>query len=798
MRYDEFTLTPSANLPTFAAGRWVDPNNAYRGNLTSIRSYTDPADNQYIETHNYYDKYGNLRKSVDGRGYESQTEYSADYACAYPTKSISPVPDPDNVNGSSAALETIISYDLNTGLPRYTIDPNNQITEIQYNDSLLRPTKAIAPNGQQTVTQCGAATSAATRFVKNKTQIDAEKWNEVDTYFDGLGRTIKTQSVDSDGDVFVITNYDEMGRVEEVSNPFRNVSNPSCATNLECTSTTYDDFGRVWKVRTPDGAIVETTYALATAGAQIGTVTTVKDQAAKERRSITNGLGQLTRVDEPDEAGQLGAIQNPNQPTVYAYDTLNNLTSVTQGAQTRTFVYDALARLKSATNPESGTINYSYDAGGNLLAKTDARGVLTSYAYDPLNRILARAYGNEPGGQTPTPAVAYFYDNIQNAKGKLVKVSNSHSTTEYTAFDVSGRPAAHKQTTDGQSYTTAYEYNLAGALLAETYPTGRVVKNILDADGELSTVQSKKNQNAGFWTYAAHFTYTAAGAVSSMQLGNGHWKSTEFNSRLQPVRIALGATQNGNDLLKLDFTYNTPNAADNNGNVRAQSITVPAAGGNPGFTAIQSYTYDSLNRIKQASETVGGVQTWKQTFKYDRYGNRNFDTTGNQTTTLESGSLPKVVNPEIQASNNRFKTDQDSDGTADYLYDASGNTTRDALNRSFIYDAENKQIEVLENNVSLGKYFYDGDGKRVKKVTNNETVIFVYDAIGKLIAEYSTQLNPTPQVAYLTNDHLGSPRINTDALGSVISRHDYQPFGEEIERASYGTDDIRKQFTGYE
>jgi RHS repeat-associated protein len=802
MRYDEFIFVSSANPRAFVAGRSGALNNTYRANPISLCSYIDIANNQYIETHNYFDKYGNLRKSVDGRGYKSQTEYSIDYACAYPTKSISPVPDPSNVNGSSAALETIISYDLNTGLPRYTIDPNNQTTEIQYNDSLLRPTKAIAPNGQQTVTQYGAATSSATRFVKNKTQIDAEKWNEVYVFFDGLGRTIKTQSVDSNGDVFVITNYDRMGRVKEVSNPFRNISSPGCATNLECTATVYDDFGRVWKVTTPDGSFTETTYALATAGAQIGAVTTIKDQSLKERRWITNALGQLIRVDEPDEAGQLGAIQNPNQPTVYAYDTLNNLTTVTQGAQTRTFVYDALARLKTAKNPESGIISYAYDAGGNLVSKTDARGVLTSYVYDSLNRIVARTYGNEPDGQTPTPAVAYFYDNIQNAKGKLVKVANSLTTTEYTAFDVSGKATAHRQTTDGQSYTTAYGYNLAGALLAETYPSGRVVKNILDADGELSMVQSKKNQNAGFWTYAAHFTYTAAGAVSSMQLGNGHWESTEFNSRLQPVQIALGATPNASDLLKLDFTYNTPNAADNNGNVRAQSITIPASGGNQGFTAIQSYTYDSLNRIKQAAEIIDGNQTWKQTFVYDRYGNRNFDTTCNYTTTRDSGSLAKVVNPEIQTSNNRFKLDQDNDGINDYLYDASGNTKKDAQNRSFICEAENKQIEVLENNLSLGKYSYDGNGKHVKKISYTETITFVYNATTQLVAEYSNQLPENPKVNYLSSD-----RPDYAGTGITVFEHDYIAFGEAVVRRvsnkvsmlDYSSaDEVCQQYAGYE
>ena len=66
------------------------------------------------------------------------------------------------------------------------------------------------------------------------------------------------------------------------------------------------------------------------------------------------------------------------------------------------------------------------------------------------------------------------------------------------------------------------------------------------------------------------------------------------------------------------------------------------------------------------------------------------------------------------------------------------------------------------------------------------------------MAEYANQISATPQVSYLTSDHLGSPRINTDANGAVISRHDYQPFGEEIARPSYGNDEVRKQFTAYE
>jgi len=90
--------------------------------------------------------------------------------------------------------------------------------------------------------------------------------------------------------------------------------------------------------------------------------------------------------------------------------------------------------------------------------------------------------------------------------------------------------------------------------------------------------------------------------------------------------------------------------------------------------------------------------------------------------------------------------------------------------------------------------------------STGEVTVFVYDAAGKLVAEYSTIVASTNDatVAYLTNDHLGSPRINTDANGIVTARHDYHPFGEEIATTArisglgYTSDTIRKQFTGYE
>ena len=130
--------------------------------------------------------------------------------------------------------------------------------------------------------------------------------------------------------------------------------------------------------------------------------------------------------------------------------------------------------------------------------------------------------------------------------------------------------------------------------------------------------------------------------------------------------------------------------------------------------------------------------------------------------------------------------------------------------RQITFNGDNKQVEVKDaNGNAIGKYYYDGEGKRVKKVTATETTIFVY-SVGKLAAEYSTQISQNPTTSYTTADHLGSPRVITDKTGNIKSRRDFMPFGEDIfvgvggrtgatgQRYSSSADDIRQKFTGYQ
>ena len=89
-------------------------------------------------------------------------------------------------------------------------------------------------------------------------------------------------------------------------------------------------------------------------------------------------------------------------------------------------------------------------------------------------------------------------------------------------------------------------------------------------------------------------------------------------------------------------------------------------------------------------------------------------------------------------------------------------------------------------------------------LSTGKTTVFVYDASGKLVAEYSTNISATPRIQYQTLDNLGTPRINTDQLGAVVARTDYTPYGEEIiglggrtAADHYTADDVRQGFTGY-
>jgi RHS repeat-associated protein len=750
-----------------------------RGNVTRTSSWLLQS-NQAFSSYAQYDVAGNVVKMIDARGSATTLGYTDSYGA----------PDGEaRANYGAAELGTQTSYALPTSATNalgHTVyaqydyylgrvvdgeDVNGITSSGYYNDALDRPTQVVravnAPVKAQTTFSYNDSgriiTSTSDQIAYNDNRLKSE------IVYDGLGRTTESRQYES-ANSYIATRqiYDAVGRVSQTSNPYRS------GETIAWMTTQYDVLGRATSVTTPDAAVVSTSYS--------GNSVTATDQAGKDRQSKTDALGRLIQAVEDPGTGGL------NYQTTYAYDTLDNLVTITQGSQTRSFAYDSLKRPILVRNPEqtasisdpraSGlwSFKYEYDGNGNLTQKTDARGVVTTYGYDALNRATSRSYSDS------TPTVIYSYDavGVAYSKGKLTSVSSSVSATNYIGFDALGRATANQQVTDGQTYSLGYSYNLAGALTSETYPSGRVVSTAYDNAGRISTVSGQKSGELAK-TYASQFAYSSHGAVSALTLGNGLVEQTVFNNRLQPIMIKL-STAAQQSVEEMHYYYG---GTDNNGNVLHHTSVIE------GEARLQVYEYDELNRLKKASEVsqTSGALNWQQTFTYDRFGNRNFDVA--QTTSAVLGS-----NLVVDQSNNRYAAGQGS-----ILYDAAGNVSRDFNGHIFSYDGENKQTSYDNGQAT---YSYDGDGRRIRKVAGNVTTIFVYEAGGQLVAEYMTS---TPEgsgrTSYFTSDTLSTPRVITDINGQVKSRHDYLPFGDEIPVGvggrttgqGYVADDVRQKFT---
>jgi RHS repeat-associated protein len=743
---------------------------------------------------------------------------------------------------------TQTKYDFTTGLPLEVTDDFGQTIKTEYNDPLLRPTKTYGIQGlvipiTETIYNDDYDSNTNLASVKVRKQIDETNWDEATTYVDRLGRTVKTQAKDSQGDVIVETKYDNLGRVIATSNPYRN------GDTVYWSKPRYDELNRVVETYAPQAgdpldpnvhgaSLGITEWGISTVQDFVGTYTIATDASGRKARSITNALGQLIRIDEPTSTTgnndqDLGTLLSPNQPTFYQYNPQGKMVHVQQGKvgeaaiQHRYFLYDYLGRLIRVRQPEQEvntalnktdlitnnnewTAGFEYDLVGNLLVTTDAENKKIYNTYDKSGRVKTRSYSD-----TNTPTVNYYYDGYglatpppttnNYAKGKITKVTSSISTTQFTEFDNFGRNKVSEQITDGNTYQSKYTYDFGGRLVEETYPSGRVVKNEYEADGDLARITSKVNSTAIERLYANGFSYTPDGRIQRLRLGSGVWESAKFNSRLQVSEMTLGNSDGNGNLWKLSYEYGeltnsgTVDTAKNTGNIAKQIVSYQGLA----QAYVQSFKYDALDRIIEAKEnndTVNGTQNWQQTYNYDRFGNRTSfsQVVGNTTLAINNQTLPSVDN-----NTNRFNQNQN------YVYDKNGNIVQDIVNnqvRNFVFDADNKQTDVKDaNNQTIGKYFYDGEGKRVKKITQSETTVFVYSS-GKLVAEYSTATPPeNKQTRYFGTDQLVTPRVITNQNGQVISRRDYMPFGEEISinrspDHKYGVldDGVRQGFTNYE
>ncbi|MCU1285654.1 MAG: repeat-associated core domain protein [Acidobacteriales bacterium] len=667
--YDGTAITATSGVPQHIAV--TGP----RGNPTTISRWLNlPSPTSLVSTATYDDT-GNVKSSIDPGGHT--TTYSYSNANAYMSSITMPTT-------GTASHVTSATYDSNTGLVLSSTDENLRPTYFTY-EKMLRPSSVSFADGG--VTQYFYADPQTTEV---KQKIDASNWIDQFQYLDSMGRPHQTKLIDPEGDDYTDTTYDSIGRVATVSNPHRVITAATDGT----TTYDYDALNRVITITQPDTTTVQSSY--------VGNTVTVTDEAGKQRKSVADALGRMTAAFEPDSTGAL------NYETDYQYDTLNNLLRVDQkGAdpstpnwRTRTFTYDSLSRLLTATTPESGLIQYAYNADGNLTSKTDARSVATTLQYDALHRLTSKTYSDS------TPSANFVYDgsSANNTVGRLSSQSFGSPSQAGNSFvyDAMGRVLQNSQcgksNCGGTNYAVSATYNLAGELASLIYPSGRKIVNSYSPAARLLKVNydsfSATIVNYAYYTVPQGATsttwgYFPSGAANQFSLGNGVSESFSANRRLQMNQIT--ASNASQTLLSKTYGFGTAN----NGNI--QTITDNLSGGRT-----QTYAYDNMSRLASATTTAStGSDAWHQTYAFDPWGNMKQD-----------GSY--TFNAINYDSKNRISA-------TGYTYDLAGNLTSDS-SHTYGYDAEGR----MKNVDAAATYTYAADGQRSRVDIGSSWTEYVY------------------------------------------------------------------------
>lgn len=423
---------------------------------------------------------------------------------------------------------------------------------------------------------------------------------------------------------------------------------------------------------------------------------------------ITDPLNHIT-MNTYDALNRLSSVTDPNSGQInYGYNALDQMTSVKDPRNLiTTYAYDALNNLNRLTSPDTGVTQNTYDNAGNLATQLDAKGQMTTYTYDALNRVKTISYATDAGLN-----VVFGYDQGPNGLGRLTSAADSTGTTSYV-YTVHGRLATETRLIGGVPFVTLYGYDSAGRLASMTYPGGRQIVYARDGLGRVNGITTTKNNVTN--TLLTGVTYQPFGPEKAYTFGNNQTYTRGFDL---DGRIAAYSQPGKTLTLTYDDASLVRKISDN-------SVT-------PAIELL--YNYDTLDRLNYFNAPAWYVN---QTFEYDAVGNRTSQLLGanNYTSTYSATSnrIASTTRPPARA----------------FTFDANGSITNDTVNQ-FTFDARGR-LKQATTAAGSSQYLVNAMGQRVKKSTGGIDTVFHYDSGGRLISETDAQGNVKQEYVYLND-----------------------------------------------
>ncbi len=660
--------------------------------------------------------------------------------------------------------------DARFGVTKTLIGPNQLTTTWDY-DGFGRKTDEYRADGTATHIErawCDSATCPGLSLAKYKITTTVSGKPTVTVYYDALNRELRKETVGFSGTpIYVDTQYDALGRVERVSDPY------GSGGSIYWTEYGYDAIGRIVQETLPGNRVTGKTHG--------GLVTAVTDPLGHSTTQTKDALGRLVQVTD--------ASQNT---TFYGYDAVGNLTDVTDAQGNITHLdYDVRGRKRAMNDPDMGQWSYDYNSFGELTHQRDAKGQESWLYYDKLGRMQRRT---ENEGDT----VWTYYDSnaAVGNRGKLHQVTSPGGYLRSHAYDALGRPQSVSTSIDGHTYTHDTGYDGFSRPNSLTYPSGLTVKQAYNARGYLERVYNF-DDTLTYW----HATEAnARGQITQEALGNGLTTTRVFNAETGYIeQIGTGASAGYWNVQSLGFVFD----AVGNLQERHDDMQLDPNGG----TLTETFGYDELNRLTSA--TLTGVGTTE--FQYDAIGNltHKSDVSAADYVYDDGSGKPHAV--------------KNAAGVA-YSYDANGSMTSGG-GRTLGYTSFNKPNSISKGDTSL-TFLYGADRARIKQVRTDSTgtrityYVGLYEreikgsliterntivAGGHSIAIQTTRSNGSNDLRYLHRDHQGTLNAITDESGTVKERFSFDAWGRP-RKADWAYDPVgnflsnvtRRGYTGHE
>ena len=618
---------------------------------------------------------------------------------------------------------TLYSYDINNRLLTQT-NPNNSVVTFEYDlyDRVIKQTDSF---GTYSVFSYDLAGNIESQEVYDANNTLLQKQTNI---FDVLSRNI-VSNIHNVSTAEILTSrsvYDAVGNMVESIDPSGNR-----------TSYEFDSFNRVIKITDSLGNITQNTYnkndkvtQSVLTGANGKIVTTNYSYDSDNRMlSETNALGEtesytynnlnqvVSKIDKDsgvtlytyDYAWNMLSESHEGKTISYSYDSNSNLEKVTDALWNETlYSYNGIEQLESITYPDGNIMEYDYDVSGNMIEKRDPNGSVIVSSYDDLNRLVSKNI-TTGSGVLGISSENYSYD----ALSRLVSATDSQGHDLDFSFDSLGR-----LTQETASWAVVqYDYDLVWNRTQITNPNGTQTNYIYDRNNRLAAI-SNLTQGENLAGDIATYNYDSLHLLSQ-NLGNSVTTNYSYDALLRLSGLS-----------DYSYSYNTQWNIVSNGT--------------------DTYSYDSLDRIIEATYTDKHIKKISDSYTYDFMGNRTFE----DITKLTKNGVEKEKKFSYQTNDlNQYldrtvyvdiPEEEVETATGEILEDTTGTGAIEVISTEIMTEqeileeeAETGTGEIIEEEevVELEwRLLYDNNGNLIWNMLNNKRqYIYSYDYKNRLV-----------------------------------------------------------------